>query len=118
MKIVNIGYDNWKSVDGCPTCNYGSIYVDNIRIIFEDNSYIEFHSEVENIGCALSESDWMIILGNSNTKTEIIEAWMSKIKDYLPNEDIYYTDGWVWSNESTKHWPDRGSDQDDTRDNI
>ena len=113
-EIKDIEYDHYKSRTGCPTCDYGSVYVDNMRLTYDDDSYIEFNSEVED-SSILTESDWMIMLANSKNENELIELWKKKVDDYLPSKDIYYTKGLTWSNESIKYFPYKGDGKGDNK---
>lgn len=70
IKIKDIKYDSdWEP--GCPTCDWGSLYISNIKILFEDDTelLIETNQMYEYM---FSESDCMKALGNSNNVDEII----------------------------------------------
>ena len=100
MKIREVEYDSFK-VDGCPTCDFGSTYINDIRIIFEDEWYLKFYCERLD-DYALTEGDWFVILGNSRTREDIINKWRDKVDKYAPGESIYYEQGYLWSNESRR----------------
>ena len=112
MNISKVEYDSYTD-GGCPTCDYGANYIDNVKIIFDDETFIEFHSEIINKE-VLSESDWMVILGRSNTKEDIINQWKQSFNSYTFNSsDVYYKEGLVWSNESTVHYTKKDGDIDE-----
>lgn len=103
MKILSVVYDN-NQYGGCETCDYGAVYVDNIRITWDDGTIITFYSEIY---CdVMSESDWMVLLGNASNKYDIIEGWKNKYKSYANDnkEDIWYEVSNVHNNESTRYY--------------
>lgn len=80
MKVKYVDYDSYSS-GGCPTCNYGALYVDDITITYEDGEIIRFVLETGSE--IISEGDWMVMLGNSSTKEEVIKEWVSKVNRYM-----------------------------------
>lgn len=88
MKVKHIEYDSYGSSGRCPTCNYGSLYVDDITITYEDGEIVRFVLETNSE--IISESDWMVILGNSSTKEEVIEEWVSRVSRYVSDDSDDY----------------------------
>ena len=70
LKIKDVEYfDDYSS--GCETCDYGSSYVSNIDIVFEDDTTLSVKTD-QMYEYMFSESDYMRILSNSESICEIV----------------------------------------------
>lgn len=94
MKIISVNYQNNDQRGGCDTCDYGSRYIKDMLITWEDNSTLAIHTDISCDGYDLTESDWILILANSSSIDEIIEAIKDKlapaIKQDWMSQHIYY----------------------------
>lgn len=63
LKIKKINYDSDFRY-GCETCDYGSSYISNIEIIFEDETMLKIETD-QMYEYTLTESDFMQLLSNS-----------------------------------------------------
>lgn len=86
LNIKKVNYDeNWES--GCETCDYGSSYVNEIEIILEDGTYTNIKID-KMYEYALSESDYMNLISNSNNINEFIMNILNKIKENSYKKEI------------------------------
>lgn len=70
LKIKDVKYESdWE--DGCPTCDWGSSYISNINILFEDDIQLSIETN-QMYEYMLSEADYMKVLGNANSIDEIV----------------------------------------------
>ena len=79
LKIKKVNYDN-RSYSGCETCDYGSEYISNIEIIFEDKTTLKIETN-QMYEYMLTESDFMILLSNSNDLNDFYKNMLKLIKD-------------------------------------
>lgn len=84
VKKVNY-YENWES--GCPTCDYGSSYVNEIGIVLEDGTYINIKVN-KMYDYVLSESDYMQLIANSSDINDFIMNILKKIKENRYDKNI------------------------------
>ena len=71
LKIKDVKYDS-DAYRGCPTCDFGSSYISNIEIIFEDDTKLSIETD-QMYEYMVSESDYMQILASeNNTIDEIV----------------------------------------------
>lgn len=104
MKITSVEYNNYKYGGCCSTCDYGAVYMNEISICLEDGVSLTFSSETDD--CVMSESDWMILLGNASSMDDIINSWKEKFKLDVKygNKDIYYEIRYSKDSEPVKHY--------------
>ena len=85
LKIKKVNYDeNFEY--GCETCDYGSSYVNEIEIIFEDDTYTNIKVD-KMYEYALTESDYMQLIANSNNIDDFCVNIIKKLKNdsYVKN---------------------------------
>ena len=97
MKIVDVLYDS-QYIAGCPTCDYGSTYLSDFTIVYEDKHELNFRIEGEN-GSLLSEGKLMTILANTSDEQEIKEAIIQNCKDIIKASKIHYYSGKLYIND-------------------
>lgn len=78
VKDKKINYDNHYSY-GCETCDYGSSYVSNIEILFEDETILKIETE-QMYEYTLTESDFMNLLSSSKDLNEFYKNMFETIK--------------------------------------
>lgn len=96
MKIIDVRYDS-SHIQGCPTCDYGSTYLSDFTLVYEDEHEINFRIEGEN-GSLLSEGRLMTILANTSDEQEIKEAIIQNCKDIIKASKIHYYSGKLYIN--------------------
>ena len=80
LKIKDVKYDN-DCYAGCPTCDFGSSYISNIYIIFEDDTTLSIETD-QMYEYMVSESDYIRILASeNNTIDEIILKLLDIVKE-------------------------------------
>lgn len=79
LKIKKVNYDN-HSFGGCETCDYGSSYISNIEIIFEDETTLKIETD-QMYEYTLTESDFMILLSNSSDLNDFYKNMFELIKN-------------------------------------
>lgn len=89
MKIKDIYYDT-DHIQGCPTCDYGSSYITDFTIIYEDEHKLSFIISGDN-GKLISEGDLMCILANTSNEDEIKESIINKCKRKIRDSNNYYS---------------------------
>lgn len=84
LKIKDVKYDStgWS---GCPTCDYGSCYINYIDIIFEDDTKLSIKAE-QMYEYMLSEYNYMQILSNSESIDEIVLKILEIVKEEYDSE--------------------------------
>lgn len=88
LNIKKINYDeNYEC--GCETCDYGSSYISEIEIILEDGNYINIKVD-KMYDYALSESDYMKLLSNSESIDEFCINIIKLIRDKRYDKDISF----------------------------
>lgn len=90
-KITDISYDSRKIRGGCDTCDYGSEYIKDMYITYDETIKIHFHITVKIEDYGITESDWMMAVLNSDTMEELIEWYKSKTIPIVREE-------WTWKN--------------------
>ena len=100
MKIKDIYYDT-DHIQGCPTCDYGSKYITDFEIIYEDNHTLKFIINADN-GKLLSEGELMCILANTTNENEIKEAIINKCKHKMFDSHNYYSSSLYINDEEIK----------------
>lgn len=78
LKIKKVNYDEDFEY-GCETCDWGSSYVNEIEIIFEDDTYTNIKID-RMYKYALTESDYMQLIANSNNIDEFCVNIIKKLK--------------------------------------
>ena len=96
MKIIDVRYDS-QYIPGCPTCDYGSTYLSDFTIVYEDEHELNFRIEGVN-GSLLSEGKLMTILANTSDEQEIKEAIIQNCKDIIKASKIHYYSGKLYIN--------------------
>lgn len=96
MKIIDVIYDS-QHIQGCPTCDYGSTYLTDFTLIYDDEHEVNFRIEGEN-GSLLSEGRLMTILANTSDEQEIKEAIIQNCKDVIKSSTIHYYTGKLFVN--------------------
>lgn len=96
MKIIDVIYDS-DHIQGCPTCDYGSTYLTDFTLIYDDEHEVNFRIEGEN-GSLLSEGRLMTILANTSDEQEIKEAIIQNCKDVIKSSTIHYYTGKLFVN--------------------
>lgn len=96
MKIVDVKYDT-EYYSGCPTCDYGSSYIMEFSIIYDDDSQDDYKLETDN-GKLISEGNLMVILANANTKEDIRENIIKLCVDKLDADFTRYYSGKLYIN--------------------
>lgn len=91
MRIIDVLYDS-DYIAGCPTCDYGSKYITECIIKYEDGHTLDFNVEGEN-GRLISEGKLMTILANTSNEDEIKEALIQTCKDVINSSKIHYYNG-------------------------
>ena len=86
LKIKDVIYD-YDCSPGCETCDYGSSYVSNIKIIFRDDTVLSIETD-QMYEWMFSESDYMRILSNSESIEEIIFKVLNSVKEWESIEDV------------------------------
>lgn len=90
LKIIKANYDS-DFTSGCETCDYGSEYISNIEIVFED--YGTINIETNNMyEYALTESDFMQLLGNSVDLNDFYKNMFILIKERGFRVDLDHTE--------------------------
>ena len=80
LKIKDVKYDS-DAYGGCPTCDFGSSYISNIEIIFEDDAKLSIETD-QMYEYMVSESDYMQILASeNNTIDEIVLKLLEIVKE-------------------------------------
>lgn len=80
LKIKDVKYDNDFN-PGCETCDYGSSYISNIDVIFEDDTKLSIETD-QMYEYMVSESDYMKILASeNNTIDEIVLKLLEIVKE-------------------------------------
>lgn len=118
QKIVKVDYYNNDIHGNCPTCDYGTRYIKDMYIEYENDIKVHFHTTLFTDGFDISEGDWMLAILNSDSLDELIDWFKSKTIplldkhwvihefDYQKGSDIYYeiTDGSGEGVAITKHY--------------
>ena len=91
MKIIDVLYDS-EYIHGCETCDYGSRYITNCVIKYEDGHTLDFEIEGEN-GRLISEGKLMTILANTSNEQEIKDAIIQNCKGMINSSKIHYYSG-------------------------
>lgn len=88
VSIKKVDY-NPRNIAGCPTCDYGSNYIDNIKITLENDEIItiKFENMYEH---ALSEEEYMKLLANSDNANQFIRNAIKEIKDNNRYDNLEY----------------------------
>lgn len=81
MKITKVYYDNIRN-KCCDTCDYDASYITDVDIYYDDNVTLSINIDTNEEELTLSESDLMIILGNTNSREEIIKELRNKMSHY------------------------------------
>ena len=97
MKIIDVRYDS-EHIAGCPTCDYGSTYLTDFTLVYDDEHEVNFRIEGEN-GSLLSEGRLMTILANTSDEREIKEAIIQNCKDIIKASKIHYYSGKLYIND-------------------
>lgn len=63
LKTKKINYD-YDFSNGCETCDYGSKYISDIEIVFEDDSVLKIETS-QMYEYTLTESDYINLISNS-----------------------------------------------------
>lgn len=79
LNVKKINY-NEDFIYGCETCDYGSSYVNEIEIVLQDNTYANIKVD-KMYEYALSESDYMQIIANSDDIKDLILNIIKKLKE-------------------------------------
>ena len=90
MKVLNVEYDS-DYFPGCDTCDYGSKYITDFTIIYEDHK-TNYRIEGNN-SKLISEGKLMTILANANSEKEINDNIIQGCKDKLKSSSINYYGG-------------------------
>lgn len=93
-KIIKVDYENHDIKGHCNTCDYGYRTIRDMYLEYEDRTTFEFHMSIRGSDWGITESDWMLILCNSNSLDDIIANVKEKLsyelaQDWL-EKDIYY----------------------------
>lgn len=91
LKIKNIEYDT-EDYQGCETCDYGSKYIDEFKITFDNEEVMEVKTTQE-YEHAFSESDLIKISSKEydkieDFKKEIIKVYIEHTYSFQDNELI------------------------------
>lgn len=89
MKIKDVKYES-ECWGGCETCDYGSSYISNILIQFENGEELKIETD-QMYDYMVTEADYMQVLGNSQTINEIIISLLNIIskKSYDIKDRIF-----------------------------
>lgn len=88
LKIKKVNYDeNYEC--GCETCDWGSSYVNEIEIIFEDDTYTNIKVD-KMYKYALSESDYMQLIANSNNIDDFCVNVIEKLKNNTYQKNLHW----------------------------
>lgn len=79
LKIKKVNYDNDFRY-GCETCDYGSQYISNIEIIFEDETMLKIETD-QMYDYTLTESDFMKLINDSDNLNDFYENMFETIKN-------------------------------------
>ena len=96
MKIIDVLYDT-NYIPGCETCDYGSVYISDFTLIYEDDHEVNFRVEGVNRRL-ISEGKLMTILANSLNEEEIKKAIIQNCKDVINSSSIHYYKGKLYIN--------------------
>lgn len=83
MKIKDVEYDTtfWG---GCPTCDYGSNYINKFIIFYDNGEYDKFKIE-KMYEYLISEADLMKVLSNFITREKLREDIVNFVKKFNEN---------------------------------
>ena len=87
--VTSISYDSRKIPGGCDTCDYGSEYITDMYITYDETIKLHFHTLVKYEDYGISESDWMQAVLNCETADDLI-AW------YKEKTVPIVRDTWKW----------------------
>lgn len=79
LKIIKVNYDSDYSY-GCETCDYGSQYISNIEIIFEDETMLKIETD-QIYEYTLTESDFMKLINDSDNLEDFYKNMFEIIKN-------------------------------------
>ena len=97
MKVIDVYYD-CDHIHGCPTCDYGSKYISNFTITYEDEHSTTYRIEGDN-GKLISEGQLMVILANAISEEEITKEIIKTCKTVLDLDTINYYSGSLYIND-------------------
>lgn len=86
LNIKKVNYDE-RFTSGCETCDYGSSYISEIEITLEDDTYANVKVD-KMYEYALSESDYMKLIPNSETIDDFILNIIKLIEEKSYRKDI------------------------------
>jgi len=96
MKIIDVIYDS-SYIQGCPTCDYGSTYLSDFTLVYEDEHELNFRIEGVN-GRLISEGKLMTILANTSNEEEIKKEVIQQCENIISNSSIHYYSGKLYIN--------------------
>jgi hypothetical protein len=79
MNVKKVIYEN-SYRDGCETCDYGSSYISDIEIVFEDETTLKIETD-QMYEYTLTESDFMQLLSNSVDLDDFYKNMFEMIED-------------------------------------
>lgn len=82
-KVTKINYNN-NILGGCKTCDWGSEYISDIEIIFENGDKLEISTN-QMYEYVLTESDYMHALYISKNETDLVFNILKIIKEKVNN---------------------------------
>lgn len=93
-KLIAVDYQDLSRKGGCDTCDYGSVYIDDITLKYDDGTTLHVYTECSCDGYGMTEADWMLLLANTNSIDEIITAVKEKMEPAIEQDwmskCIYY----------------------------
>ena len=98
MEVKDVIYDS-EYVAGCETCDYGSEYIDDIKIVFNDDNILKIKTNTS-YGYIFSAADYIKIICNSNNIKDIILNLLLKGKSYLEDIEIAINDSFINTKET------------------
>lgn len=108
LKIKEVKYDSYCANLGCETCDYGSSYIDNFEIIFDDNSKMTIHIDTMYNNIGISESDLIKICANSQNKDELKHLIIETVKYYSEKNyndvSLKINDEWILTENGTQDY--------------
>lgn len=93
-KLISVDYQDLSRKGGCDTCDYESVYIDDITLKYDDGTTLHVYIECSCDGYGMTEADWILLLANTSSIDEIIIAVKEKMEPIIKQDwmsrCIYY----------------------------
>ena len=108
LKIKEVKYDSYCANLGCETCDYGSNYIDNFEIIFDDDTKMAVHIDTMYNNIGISESDLIKLCINAQSKNELKSLIIKTVQYYAKKEyndvSLKINDEWILTENGTQDY--------------